>query len=65
VLKNVGVSGQGTGRLIIIILVFSVNVTVLYGDQPLPNSLVTFSMNWFKHEDLEYFQDFIEVYVIV
>jgi hypothetical protein len=49
----------------IVILVFSVDVTVLHGDQPSPNPSVTFSTNWFEHEDPEHCQDFIEVCVNV
>lgn len=44
----------------IVVLVFSVDVTILHGDQPSPNSSVTFSVKWFEHNDPEHCQEFLE-----
>ena len=48
----------------IIILVFSVDVTVLHGDRPSPNPSASFANRWFEHDDLEHRQSFIEVWSI-
>jgi hypothetical protein len=47
-----------------VILVFSVDVTVLHGYQPSPNPSITFSVKWFDHNDPEHCRDFLEVCII-
>jgi hypothetical protein len=49
----------------IVVLVFSVDVTVLHGDQPSPNSSIMFSVKWFDPNDPEHCKEFLEVCMIV
>ena len=49
----------------IIILVFSVDIPVLHGYQPPPDSSTMFSVNWFEHHDPLQCQALLEVYMIV
>ena len=49
----------------IVVLVFSVDITVLHGDQPPLGSSSKFLVNWYKHESAVHRERFIEVCVTV
>ena len=45
----------------IVILVFSVDVSVLHGDSPSCNASASFTNRWFEHDNPEHCQSFLEV----